>query len=104
MIHKDSLDIIPSLSGCYLFKNDAGTIIYVGKAKDLKKRVNSYFNRPHEGKTSKLVLDALNVSFIVTPSEKEALLLEIDLIKQHRPIYNIMFMDDKTYPMIKANE
>ena len=101
MIHKESLDIIPSLSGCYLFKNDVGSIIYVGKAKDLKKRVNSYFNRPHEGKTSKLVLDAMDVSFIVTPSEKEALLLEMDLIKQHRPLYNIMFMDDKTYPMIK---
>lgn len=101
MISKEALTIIPSLSGCYLFKNSKNTIIYVGKAKDLKKRVNSYFNRPHEGKTSKLVMDAVDVSFIVTPSEKEALLLEIDLIKQHRPQYNIMFMDDKTYPMIK---
>ena len=101
MIEKDALAIIPSTSGCYLFKNAQGSIIYVGKAKDLKKRVNSYFNRPHEGKTSKLVLDAVDVSFITTPSEKEALLLEIDLIKHHRPQYNIMFMDDKTYPMIK---
>jgi excinuclease ABC subunit C len=101
MIEKDALAIIPTSSGCYLFKNEEGHIIYVGKAKDLKKRVNSYFNRPHEGKTSKLVIDAKSVSFITTPSEKEALLLEIDLIKQHRPVYNIMFMDDKTYPMIK---
>lgn len=101
MIEKAVLAIIPEKSGCYLFKDIQGTIIYVGKAKDLKKRVNSYFNRPHEGKTSKLVRDAVDVSFIVTPSEKEALLLEIDLIKNHRPTYNIMFMDDKTYPMIK---
>ena len=101
MIEKEALAIIPTTSGCYLFKNSDGVIIYVGKAKDLKKRVNSYFNRPHEGKTSKLVIEATSVSFITTPSEKEALLLEIDLIKQHRPLYNIMFMDDKTYPMIK---
>jgi excinuclease ABC subunit C len=95
------LAAIPSEPGCYLFKDQHQSIIYVGKAKLLKNRVNQYFQRPHEGKTQKLVGEVVDVDVIVTLNEKEALLLEIDLIKTHRPKYNIMFMDDKSYPMIK---
>ncbi len=95
------LATIPHDPGCYLFKDNSNIIIYVGKAKDLKKRVSQYFQRPHEGKTQKLVSNIVDLDVIVTLNEKEALLLEIDLIKKHRPYYNIMFMDDKSYPMIK---
>jgi len=98
---ESKLAIIPNDPGCYLFKDKTSSIIYVGKAKDLKKRVSQYFQRPHEGKTQKLVSKIVDVDVIVTLNEKEALLLEIDLIKKHRPYYNIMFMDDKSYPMIK---
>lgn len=92
---------LPFDPGCYLFKDKQGTIIYVGKAKNIKKRVSQYFQRPHEGKTQKLVSLIADLDVIVTLNEKEALLLEIDLIKKHRPQFNIMFMDDKSYPMIK---
>ena len=92
---------LPSESGCYLFKNKNADIIYIGKAKDLSKRVLQYFQRPHEGRIQKLVSEIVDFDIIVTSNEKEALLLEIDLIKQHRPQYNLMFIDDKTYPMIK---
>lgn len=98
---ESKLAIIPHDPGCYLFKDKSDEIIYVGKAKDLKKRVSQYFQRPHEGKTQKLVSNIVDLDVIVTLNEKEALLLEIDLIKKHRPHYNIMFMDDKSYPMIK---
>lgn len=92
---------LPIEPGCYLFKDKDQAIIYVGKAKNIKKRVSQYFQRPHEGKTQKLVSLIVDVDVIVTLNEKEALLLEIDLIKKHRPHFNIMFMDDKSYPMIK---
>lgn len=92
---------LPFEPGCYLFKDNDQKIIYVGKAKSIKKRVSQYFQRPHEGKTQKLVSLIEDVDVIVTLNEKEALLLEIDLIKKHRPHFNIMFMDDKSYPMIK---
>lgn len=92
---------LPLLPGCYLMKDCSDEIIYVGKAKKLKNRVNQYFVGAHDYKTTKLVSLICDFDFIVTNSEKEALLLEINLIKLHRPKFNIFFMDDKTYPMIR---
>ncbi|MEF9962170.1 MAG: excinuclease ABC subunit UvrC [Erysipelotrichaceae bacterium] len=97
----DKLAILPVLPGCYLMKDCSGKIIYVGKAKKLKNRVRQYFVGAHDFKTQKLVANIDDFEFIVTGSEKEALLLEINLIKEHTPQYNIMFMDDKSYPYIK---
>lgn len=94
---------LPLEPGCYLMKNEAGKIIYVGKAKKLKNRVTSYFVGAHDYKTTKLVSQIADFDYIVTHSEKEALILEINLIKQHRPRYNILFMDDKSYPYIKLS-
>ena len=99
---QDKLAILPALPGCYLMKNIDGDIIYVGKAKKLKNRVRQYFVGAHDFKTTRLVANIDDFEYIVTGSEKEALLLEINLIKKHTPPYNIMFMDDKTYPYIKA--
>ena len=82
-------------------KNSDGVIIYVGKAKDLKKRVNSYFNRPQTGKTAKMVSEIADFSYIVASSELEAFLLEFNLIKQYDPKYNILLKDDKSYPYIE---
>lgn len=101
---EDKLKILPALPGCYLMKNKDGDIIYVGKAKKLKNRVRQYFVGAHDFKTQRLVANIDDFEFIVTGSEKEALLLEINLIKQHTPPYNIMFMDDKTYPYIKLTK
>lgn len=98
---KSKLITLPLQPGCYLMKNKYNDIIYVGKAKKLKNRVNQYFKGVHDHKTTKLVADIVDFDYIVTTSEKEALVLEINLIKKHRPKYNIMFMDDKTYPYIK---
>ena len=95
------LKSLPLDPGCYLMKDDSGKIIYVGKAKKLKSRVNQYFVGAHNFKTTKLVSNIDDFDYIVTTSEKEALLLEINLIKKHRPRYNIMFMDDKSYPYLK---
>ena len=89
--------------GCYLMKNKYDKIIYVGKAKNLRSRVSSYFTGAHNYKTTKLVSEIDHFDYIVTHSEKEALILEINLIKEHRPKYNIMFMDDKSYPYIKLS-
>lgn len=100
----DKLAILPALPGCYLMKNAAGDIIYVGKAKLLKNRVRQYFVGAHDYKTQKLVSNIDDFEYIVTGSEKEALLLEINLIKKHTPPYNIMFMDDKTYPYLKLTK
>lgn len=94
---------LPLLPGCYLMKDKHQNIIYVGKAKQLKKRVSQYFVGVHDYKTQRLVANIVDFDFIVTNSEKEALLLEINLIKLHRPRFNIMFMDDKTYPYIKVD-
>lgn len=93
---------LPLEPGCYMMKDKHGEIIYVGKAKKLKNRVNSYFTGAHNYKTTKLVSQIVDFDIIVTSSEKEALLLEINLIKKHRPRFNIMFMDDKSYPYIKV--
>lgn len=98
---KDKLSLLPSSPGCYLMKNKEGTIIYVGKAKKLKNRVHSYFVGVHNYKTTKLVSKIVDFDYIVTDSEKEALLLEINLIKDYSPQYNIMFMDNTYYPYIQ---
>lgn len=92
---------MPSSPGCYLMKDKEGTIIYVGKAKKLKNRVHSYFVGVHNYKTTKLVSEIVDFEYIVTDSEKEALLLEINLIKDYAPKYNIMFMDNTYYPYIQ---
>jgi excinuclease ABC subunit C len=97
----EKIKTLPEQPGCYLMKNASGTIIYVGKAKRLKQRVSQYFTGAHNYKTTKLVQAIEDFDTIVTRTEKEALILEINLIKKHRPHYNIMFMDDKSYPYIK---
>ena len=97
---KDKLKLIPERPGCYLYKNKDGMIIYVGKAKNLKRRVNSYFNRLQTGKTLALVNQIHDFEYIVTNSETESLILEINLIKKYNPKYNILLKDDKTYPYI----
>ena len=85
-------------------KDIENNIIYVGKAKDLYKRVNSYFKGSHDYKTTKLVLNIFDFDYIVTKTEKEAFVLELNLIKKHNPKYNICFMDDKTYPYVKLEK
>ncbi|MDF0479718.1 excinuclease ABC subunit UvrC [Vagococcus sp. PNs007] len=98
---KAKLAILPDNPGCYLMKNSEGTIIYVGKAKVLKNRVRSYFTGSHNTKTEKLVSEIDDFEYIVTESNKEALLLEINLIQKNQPRYNILLKDDKSYPFIK---
>lgn len=90
--------------GCYLMKDKNDQIIYVGKAKNLHNRVNQYFVGSHDYKTTKLVSNIHDFDFIICKSEKEALVLEINLIKKYRPRYNIMFIDDKSYPYIKLTK
>lgn len=90
--------------GCYLMKNTDGKVIYVGKARKLKNRVSSYFTGAHNYKTTKLVDHIWDFDYIVTDSEKEALLLEINLIKDYTPEYNIMFMDNTYYPYIELTD
>ncbi|MDT2756155.1 excinuclease ABC subunit UvrC [Enterococcus asini] len=98
---KNKLALLPDQPGCYLMKDKNGTIIYVGKAKILKNRVRSYFTGSHNTKTERLVSEIVDFEYIVTESNIEALLLEINLIKKNDPKYNIMLKDDKTYPFIK---
>ncbi|MEW9108018.1 MAG: excinuclease ABC subunit UvrC [Cytobacillus gottheilii] len=100
-IIKNKLMILPAQPGCYLMKDRQGTIIYVGKAKVLKNRVRSYFTGSHDGKTLRLVNEIEDFEYIVTSSDMEALILELNLIKKHDPKYNVMLKDDKTYPFIK---
>lgn len=90
--------------GCYLMKNTDGKVVYVGKARKLKNRVSSYFTGAHNYKTTKLVDHIWDFDYIVTDSEKEALLLEINLIKDYTPEYNIMFMDNTYYPYIELTD
>lgn len=101
---RDKLSLLPSSPGCYLMKDKEGTVIYVGKAKKLKNRVHSYFVGVHNYKTTKLVSEIVDFEYIVTDSEKEALLLEINLIKDYSPKYNIMFMDNCYYPYIQMTQ
>ncbi len=98
---KQKLAILSDAPGCYLMKDRHGTIIYVGKAKVLKQRVRSYFTGSHDGKTQRLVSEIVDFETIITTSDIEALILELNLIKQYDPKYNIMLKDDKTYPFLK---
>ena len=98
---KSKLELLPTSPGCYIHKDKNSTIIYVGKAKNLRNRVRSYFRGSHDTKTEALVSEIVDFEFIVTESNIEALLLEINLIKENKPKYNIMLKDDKSYPFIK---
>ncbi len=97
---KDKLSLVPQKPGCYQMKDVDGNIIYVGKAKSLQNRLKSYFVGSHDAKTAKMVSMIDDFEYIITSSEKEAFLLELNFIKQYRPKYNIMLMDAKTYPYI----
>ena len=98
---KNKLLTLPMEPGCYLMKDKNGEVIYVGKAKKLKNRVSQYFVGTHDNKTTKMVSNVADFEYIVAPSEKEALILEYNLIKQYKPRFNIMFMDDASYPYIR---
>lgn len=98
---KEKLAILPDQPGCYLMKDRQGTVIYVGKAKVLKNRVRSYFTGTHDGKTLRLVNEIVDFEYIVTSSNIEALILEMNLIKKYDPKYNVMLKDDKSYPFLK---
>ena len=98
---KEKLSLVPHLPGSYQMKDKYGTIIYVGKAKDLKNRLSSYFHGTHTGKTAKLVEEIADFEYIVVGSNEEALILEINLIKKYDPKYNILLRDDKSYPYIE---
>ena len=98
---KGIVNNLPEFPGCYQYLNDSGTIIYVGKAKNLKRRVSSYFNKEQQTlKTKLLVAKIADIRYVVVNSEADALLLENNLIKQHKPRYNVLLKDDKTYPSI----
>ena len=98
---EDKLSKVPHVPGCYLMKNKDNVIIYVGKSKNLKNRLSSYFRQSHTGKTGMLVKDIYTFDYIVTSSELESLILEITLIKKYNPKYNILLTDDKSYPYIE---
>ena len=98
---KEELSLVPHLPGCYLMKNKNDNVIYVGKSKNLKNRLTSYFRGTHTGKTAMLVSEIDHFEYIITSSELEALLLEINLIKKYNPRYNILLRDDKSYPYIE---
>jgi excinuclease ABC C subunit len=100
-ILRQKLSLLPEKPGVYLMKDDTDQIIYVGKAKILRNRVRSYFTGSHDGKTFRLVSEIEDFEYIVTSSNIEALLLELNLIKKYDPKYNIMLKDDKSYPFIK---
>lgn len=101
---KEELSLVPHLPGCYLMKNKDNIVIYVGKSKNLKNRLSSYFNREHTGKTMMLVREIDHFEYIVTNTEMESLLLEINLIKKYTPKYNILYRDDKSYPYIELTD
>ncbi|EKU46207.1 excinuclease ABC subunit UvrC [Staphylococcus massiliensis] len=101
---RNKLDLVPMDPGCYLMKDRNNQVIYVGKAKRLRNRLRSYFTGAHDAKTTRLVGEIRNFEFIVTSSEIESLLLELNLIKQYQPRYNILLKDDKSYPFIKITK
>lgn len=101
---QEKLNQLPPLPGSYQMLDERGIIIYVGKAKNLKNRVRSYFIGSHDLKTTRLVHEIVDFTYLVTTTEKEAFLLELSLIKEHRPKFNIMLMDDKTYPYIEITQ
>ncbi|MCA9837222.1 MAG: excinuclease ABC subunit UvrC [Trueperaceae bacterium] len=98
---RDDLPVLPTESGCYLYYNKENTVIYVGKALNLRNRVNSYFNSGAEKKAKLITQEAVRLEFIVTKSEVEALILEANLIKRYKPHYNVALKDDKSYPFLK---
>ena len=98
---QEKLKLVPHLPGCYQMLNKDKQIIYVGKAKNLHKRVSSYFNRQHTGKTAMLVGQIIDFTYIITNTEAEAFITEINLIKKYNPYYNILLKDDKSYPYIE---
>lgn len=97
---KTKLSLVPKKPGCYQMYNAKGEIIYVGKAKILQNRLKSYFTGSHDAKTTRMLQDVVNFEYIITHSELEAFLLESNFIKKNRPQYNILLMDDKSYPYI----
>jgi len=97
---KEKVKALPHKPGCYLMKNINNEIIYVGKAKDLKNRVTTYFNGKQSGKTAIMVKNIADFDYIITSTEIESLVLELNLIKKYQPKYNILYRDDKTYPYI----
>ena len=98
------LELLPDNPGCYLYKDNIGEIIYVGKAKNIKNRVKSYFTGTHNKKTQTLVSKIEDLEYIIVNSEKEALLLENNLIKKYRPYFNIRLKDDKSYPYLMVTK
>lgn len=101
----DKIAIMPSTPGVYLYFDSSGTVIYVGKAKNLKRRVSSYFNRTHEStRTNMLVRAIADLKYIVVPTEQDALNLENSMIKEYKPRYNVLLKDDKSYPMIAVTK
>lgn len=101
---KQKLGVLPMEPGCYLMKDRQNQVIYVGKAKKLRNRVRSYFTGAHDTKTTRLVREVVDFEYIVTSSETESLLLELNLIKKYQPRYNILLKDDKSYPFIKITK
>ncbi|MBD5390912.1 excinuclease ABC subunit UvrC [bacterium] len=97
---EEKLKLLPDRPGCYQMRDKTNTIIYVGKAKNLKNRVRSYFHGAHNAKTTRLVSEIVDFTYVITASELEAFVLEINMIKEYDPKYNIMLKDDKTYPYI----
>ncbi|MDD4584895.1 MAG: excinuclease ABC subunit UvrC, partial [Bacilli bacterium] len=97
----EKLKLLDAVPGVYIMKNQESEVIYVGKAKNLINRVTQYFTKPHSGKTQKMVNDVDDFDFIITNSEKDALLLEINLIHEYLPRYNVLLKDDKSYPYIQ---
>lgn len=101
---KYNLYNVPENSGVYIMKNSKGKIIYIGKAKNIKKRVSSYFNKAHNKKTMELVKNIADIDYFICNTEIEAFILENNLIKEHKPKYNILLKDEKTYPYIKITK
>lgn len=97
----EKLKVLPTKPGCYLMKDKHGTVIYVGKSKALRNRVRSYFKGSNDQKTQRLVMEIVDFEYIVTSSEIDALILEMNLIKKYDPKYNVMLKDDKSYPYLK---
>ncbi|CDZ18103.1 excinuclease ABC subunit C [Mycoplasma capricolum subsp. capripneumoniae] len=97
---KEQVDLLTNKPGCYLFLNKDNEVIYVGKAKNLKKRVSTYFNKAYNIKTTRLIREITHLKYFIVDNEKESLLLEKNLIKKYRPKYNVLLNDDKAYPYI----
>src|SRR5699024_3941527 len=98
---KEKLNVLPLKPGCYLMKDKHQTVIYVGKSKSLRNRVRSYFTGAHGLKTQRLVQEIVDFEYIVTSTDIDALILEMNLIKKYNPKYNVLWKDDKSYPYLK---